>query len=264
LSAQQVVLSKAPAWRGRMGLPAGQAVTLREIATANHAAETPLWQPALELAQALLKQQAPKGASLQVILGGRLVRWLVMEWDPALTRAEERLAVARLRFQQVYGTQALAWQVTLPLQAPGCATLACAVDKALIDALQETSRSMELRLKLVTPYFASAIDRYLPRERASDFWFGLVEPDHLTLGLVCQGQWRQLRSQRLQHSLQSTLQSTMTQMYLSAGLETAPARLLLAGQPPAANSPFTLPCSWLPAGKVAAAQTAAQRMVWGV
>jgi hypothetical protein len=241
LSPDSVVLARQVGrWRKR--LEAGERIACGD--PSNEVAERP-WEAALAaLAQALGRADTGPG-SLQVVLAGRLVRWQLLPWRPELKGPRELATYAGLRFRETYGRCAESWRVSCSPQLPGRAIPACAVDGGLVDGLNRVSQAAGLRLGRVTPYYAAAFDNWrdkLPRETA---WFGLVEPDCLSLGLVRDGSWLALRSERLGRSWPEAVAATMAQLSIATGLDTRDAPLFLTGGNQPALAATDLRCSWL-------------------
>lgn len=247
------------------GRRSADAVDVIELAPA--AAATPAWQPAVDALRDWLAREGQKPADLTVRLSTHLVRWQLLPWQDQLARPQERQAYARLRLRATFGAAADGWRVASAPAAPGQAWPACAVDEALIAALQALPGGG--RLRSVAPYFASAFDHWRGRLGRGSAWFGAVEPGALTLGLLQQGHWCGLRTLRLggagATAWLAQLPALQAQIAVGAGLAAAPeAPLHLAGcveQPaPAGEHPLV----WHAPAGAAAAPSGLARMAWGI
>jgi hypothetical protein len=167
--------------------------------------------------------------ALHIVLSARFVRWQLLPWQPELTQAKERTAYATLRFRETFGRVAETWQVQHALQAPGKVALACAVDAALLETLRSCCAAAGIRLASVTPYFSCAFDRWRNVIQGQTAWFGLIESDNVTLGLLRDGNWIALRNQYLDGAWHNVLPGLMAQMGIPAGLGKDPEPLYLAG-----------------------------------
>ncbi|MDO9165315.1 MAG: hypothetical protein Q7U13_04340 [Rhodoferax sp.] len=245
------------------GLWWSQVVACERIDSMAVADEEP-WRPAVTALARLLAAQRPGKTKLHIVLSGRFVRWQLLPWRPELTQARELSAYASLRFRETFGKAAQDWQVLHAPQAPGKAVPACAVDTALMEALRSTCETGGASLAAVTPYFASAFDRWRGNLNGKTAWFGLIEPDCLSLGLLHDGNWMGLHTQRLDGDWRHVLPGMMAQIGISAGLtETAPP-LYLAGSGEAPLPDPVLAFAWLRPKAQASRAMADCRMALGV
>lgn len=254
--------------RGRRSGDAVEHIDLPQPEAA--AATAPAWQAAVDALRGWLAREGQKPADLSVRLSAHFVRWQLLPWQDQLSRQQERAAYARLRLRGTFGAAAENWRVVGAPAAPGQAWPACAVDEALVGALQSLQSPGGLRLRSVAPYFATAYDHWRGRLGRGSAWFGVVEPGALTLGLLQQGQWRGLRALRLaEHEATpwlDRLPALQAQIALGAELPGAvdlnAVPVHLAGcaspQPAATNDALV----WhAPAG---AASGPLARMAWGI
>jgi hypothetical protein len=188
------------------------------------------WQPAVLALAQWLAGQAGKKLSLHLVLSGRYVRWQLLPWRPELTQAQEVAAYARARFKETFGKVADDWQVLHTPQPPGKTTLACAVDTALLQALQTTCETAGAKLASVTPYFASAFDHWRASLTEKTLWFGLIESDGLSLGLLQDGHWIAQRTQRLDDDWRALLPGMLAQLAIVANLADTQVPVYLAGE----------------------------------
>jgi hypothetical protein len=113
-------------------------------------------------------------------------------------------------------------------------------------ALSSTCEATGARLAVVTPYFASAFDHRRKALDGKTSWFGLIEADCLSLGLLQGGNWVALRSQRLDDDWREVLPSMMVQMGIVANLADAQVPLYLVGEGAAPAPQPGLAFTWLP------------------
>lgn len=226
------------------GVSACGTVAYKQGSTANLAAEP--WRSAVDaLAEFLADKGHRHPKPLRMVLAGRWVHWQLLPWREEITQPQEMAAYAGLRFRETFGAPAQGWQVLHVAQAPNAAIPGCAVDAKLVDALRTTCAGAGAKLSTVTPYFASAFDRWRGALKGNTVWFCLLESDCLSLGLLENKQWLALRSQRLDGDWRETLPGMIAQMGISAGLADAAVPLYLAGpqEPPAPVA--GLPWVWL-------------------
>jgi len=222
------------------------------------------WQPAVAALVQWLGTKRGRKPALQVVLSGRFVRWQLLPWRAELTRPDELAAYAALRFRETFGAVAGDWQLMLSPRPPGKAVLACAVDVALMQALRTTCESVGAKLAAVTPYFAAAFDHWRGELGNKAAWFGLIESDCVSLGLLRDGDWMGLRTQRISGHWCDVLPGLMAQIGIAAGLaETAlPLYLVGEGEPPTPAVGLTF--TWLQPKVPAQGTLPGGRMAMGI
>jgi hypothetical protein len=222
------------------------------------------WTGAVESAADALRAAPCGRAALQVVLSGQFVRWQHIPWMPEISHPQELVAYAQAQFAQVYGARAQDWQITLALQQPGYSTLACAIDRALLMALQSTAQTHLLRLSRVTPYFACAHDHWQSRIADASYWFGVVETGYFTLGLVHLGQWRAVRGQRFTGDVLPPLQACVAQLGLATEVADTTQRIFLVGNVQAPPAQPDFPITWLQPTSRPQPVAPDWRLAWGL
>jgi len=240
LSAQRLTLARSAK------SAACEAINLTQGTQGSSGAVGEPWQAAVAALAQWLAESKQKEPTLHVHLSGRFVRWQLLPWQAELSRPDELAAYAALRFREAYGKAADDWQVLYAPQPPGETVPACAVDAALVAALRNTCESAGATLAMVTPSFAAAFDRWRSSLDKKAAWFGLIESDGVSLGLLRGGHWTALHSQRVEQGWRDALPGMMAQMGIACGLSDAHVPLYLAGGTgvamPVADPGFT----WLP------------------
>lgn len=222
LSAERLAVAKAAAfWPGKFG--EFDAVEL------DSGTQSTSWQPAVAALAAWLASNVGRKPALHIVLSGRFVRWQLLPWRPEISRPDELATYAALRFRETFGQVVDSWEIMLSPQPPGKATLACAIDAALLDALRTTCRGSGAQLAAVSPYFAVAFDRWQHVLGKKTAWFGLVESDCVTLALLRDGDWVGLRTQRVDANGCAALPAMMAQIGICADVAVAALPLYLVG-----------------------------------
>jgi hypothetical protein len=239
LAQHTVCLVQAARW----GL--GPDLLREQLACASAAGASEPWRAAVDALSAWLATQKGKSLRLQVVLSGRFVRWQLLPWRAELSGRSETQAYAGVRFRETFGKLADAWDILPVALPPGRTAPACAVDKALIAALEAACAEHGARLQVLTPYFSSAFDAWRTRLKGNAVWFGTVEADSCTLGLLQAGQWTALQTQRVYADWRDVVPAMVAQIGLASGLELSTAPVFLAGTlaPPVAKPDFAF--SWL-------------------
>lgn len=241
LSAQRITLAR-PAWGWSGKIAACEHIDCR--------AETPStddasWQPAVAALAQWLATKGGAHTTLHVVLSGRFVRWQLLPWQAELSQPKELAAYAALRFHETFGKASDDWQVMHSPQPPGQTVPACAVDAALIAALRSTCDAASATLATVSPCFASAFDHWLTSFNKKSAWIGLIEADCVSLGLLRDGQWLALRSQRVNADWRDALPGMMAQMGIAVGLSEESVPLYLTGGGDAPKPVAGLAFTWL-------------------
>lgn len=206
---------------GRVGRGKTSADPAEVVELAPAVSQLPAWQPALAALAVWLREHRLQRAKLQVFLGGQLVRWQLLEWQPQLASPQELKAYVQLRFRATFGVAADSWHVVHAEPGPGCALPACAIDKALLNELKSLQATADVTVVSVVPHFSAAFDRWRSSVGQQAAWFGVAEPGGLTLGLLRSGVWHGLRSVR--HTDASdwrvALSALQAQIQLASGLD---------------------------------------------
>lgn len=157
----------------------------------------PAWDAALRALAASAEKPEWREADAVVVLSNHFVRYLLTPWSDELSDDREHVEFARHGFSRIYGQSAEQWEVRLALDEVGATHVACAVDRRLIEGVQETSKKNRLRLISIQPYLIAALNQWCDRFREGSRWFVLAEHGRICFALLEHGRWRWLRCQRL-------------------------------------------------------------------
>lgn len=158
----------------------------------------PNWKSALEsVAQALLSRPAWQGADASVVLSNHFARYQLLPWSDEIGSDAELAAYARQSFAQVHGEAAKAWAVSVNDARRGQPTLACAVDRGLIDGLDQAFAVSKSHLVSVQPYLASAFNTLRKGFADEAAWFVVVEDGKLLLSLLLKGNWQAVAARKV-------------------------------------------------------------------
>ena len=154
----------------------------------------PEWRPAVDALPGVLAGFRNHDVSL--VLADQFVRYALIAWNPAVKTEAQWLALARHRLATVHGPAAAEWDVKLTQTAPAGPRLACAVDRALIEALATAFAGTDARLVCVQPFLVAAFNRIRKTIGGGSCWLVIEEPGRLTLAFIDQGVWTAVRSRR--------------------------------------------------------------------
>lgn len=185
------------------------------------------WQAAVQALPEILKG---KSGLASVVLADQLVRYALLPHNDTLKSDEQWAALARHRFSVLHGPRADEWQVKLAATAPHGPRLACAVDKALIQALAETFVRSQLRLSSVQPFLVAAFNRIRRRVGNGSCWIVVEEPGRLTLALIQRGAWVAIRARRSDAQWRKVLGEILERESAFLGLSQPVTRVIVCAQ----------------------------------
>jgi hypothetical protein len=219
---ERLVIGLAP---GRVDLlrlgrwPGRRVVDLTSLACTPAPGEAP-WAAALRTLDAALQstsQLEPSasdgdmpaamsaGASVTVVQSNHFMRYLVLPWQPALTRSSELATLARLRFEQIHGAVVADWTVQLADDGYGAPLLACAVDTGLVSGVHNLLERNGLKLTSMQGLLMAAFNQHrqvlaqaaTAASAAQPAALALIEPGRLCLTLMAREQWLSVSTRRV-------------------------------------------------------------------
>jgi hypothetical protein len=161
------------------------------------------WRAAVDALPAILGGFRNHDVSL--VLADQFARYGLLAWNAALKTEAQWLALARHRLGTVHGAAAADWEVKLTETAPNGPRLACALDRALLDALAATFSAANARLVSVQPFLVAAFNRIRRTIGSGSCWLVIEEPGRLTLAFIQHGVWVAVRSRRADASWRAAL-----------------------------------------------------------
>ena len=174
-----------------------------------------------------------RGVSLEAVISDHFLRYALVPWSRNLVADAERLALARLTFSQIYGSMADDWFVAVGEQKVGQAAFASAMDRGLLQALEEAARRRGMRLRSLRTALGERINRHRTRLREKEFCFASLEPGRLTLAFHGMNGWFAVRSRRVDAGCVEQLAAVLRQEAAAAGANEGGA-LYLASELPEA------------------------------
>jgi hypothetical protein len=157
--------------------------------------DVPNWQASVAILNDWLSKDRSR-RQLRIHLSAKFVRWLLIPWPLQLASNREVHAYAQSQFRSAYGEDALTWRLGMPELVAGEPFLVCAVDAALMSALEQCNKIDGVKIQHVGPYFSAAFDFWRTRMVPKTMWFAVIEPDVVTLALRHEGVWRGISTQR--------------------------------------------------------------------
>jgi hypothetical protein len=175
---------------------------------------------------------APGAKRVRVTLCGGLVHTLALAWPEEVADADETesAALAAHHFRRVFGEAAEGWSCRVDAEE-GALRLACAAERGLLEALQEAARTGRRRLESVQPFFAAAFNAWRREFGRGAALFVTLEPGRWTAALLAGGEWRSLRSGRLEEDVAGALVGLVARETALAGDERLPVRVFAPAYP---------------------------------
>ena len=163
------------------------------------------WRSALRELETVLPTVAKGRLAATLVLSNHFLRYAVVPWRAGLSDGREDLSYARHWFTQVYGQATLQWEIRLSHESSSMTRLASAVDAELLDGLRSVFDTAGIALKSIQPHLMAAFNSARRHLRQRSAWLALLEPGHVCLALVREGQWSRVRSLRTDNTWREEL-----------------------------------------------------------
>ncbi|WP_425253388.1 hypothetical protein ACPJXG_03200 [Janthinobacterium sp. NFX145] len=150
------------------------------------------WEVALAALRGWLEQDGGKKLPLAVSLASRWCAMLMVPWSGALLDAASAQRFLHSQFAAVYGDGARAWRLTADDAPYGKPRLACGIDAALLQGVQEAATAHGRRCLSIEPIVGPAWRSIAGGKPAA---FALLEAGRLLLATTVAGRITALHSQ---------------------------------------------------------------------
>lgn len=175
--------------------PFGRKATVAGSASGKTGEGSPPWAAATSALQNVIEEEMPRRMRVEVLLSDRFVHYQVLPWRPGINSRAEWRAYAQHQFEAIYGEAARHWRMRIDIVPPGRESLACAIETDLIDTLREVAHAGLSRIATLRPNFLFSFGQRRTALRGAQFWFAVVEADHVCLGAFRNGYWVALRNE---------------------------------------------------------------------
>src|SRR5207248_109601 len=132
-----------------------------------------------------------KNPEVSIVLADQFVHYALLPRNEALKNDEQWLALARHRFNGIYGAVAAGWDVKITDTSPAGPRLACALERELLEELAAKVSAGGAALVSVQPFLVAAFNRINEKTRKimgeGTCWLVVEEPGRLTLALLLRG-----------------------------------------------------------------------------
>lgn len=194
------------------------------------------WLGCIEHLERLLQRKQWNDRRVDIVLSSHFVRYQLVPWQTDLSDRDERLAYAGFLFKEVYGAMSGEWEIRLGEQPPGSNSVACAIDRSLLEALRRVAAAGGCRLRSVQPRFVEAFNSVRRSLRGDNLIFALSEPGRLCAGHLRHGGWRSLRNEAVTGAPASALSGVLGQLALTGDEPTGNADVFWLDDGDAASS----------------------------
>jgi hypothetical protein len=150
------------------------------------------WQQSIRTLEMTLPSFIGFKPEVNVTLSNQFVQYLLVPWIDKMSD-EEELVFAQQCFREIYGDAADSWSVRVSPGRAGIASLACAIDTRLLEALRGSLEEMGLDIKSIQPHLMEAFNSCHSTLEGRNAWVALLEPGSLCLGLLRMGQLAWIR-----------------------------------------------------------------------
>jgi len=176
----------------------------------NSNAEVVIWQPAINQLDILINSMKVKSKSqLNITLASDFVRYLALPPQPLYMSTAEKIAYAIAAYREIYGSVVDEWEVRLQDTPMHDTTIVAAIDKRLLEALNQVALKYQLKLITVKPYLMSAFNNLTKQIGRSSGYLVIVEFKRLLLINLQQGKCVNVRMFNLGSDWQAELKSLM-------------------------------------------------------
>ncbi len=128
-----------------------------------------------------------RGADFEIATGS--CRFEVVGWVDGVTSREHRAALARGRFEAVYGSVARDWRIEIAEGGYRRGALAVALPTPMLPAILGACRRAGIRPGAIRPAAGACIDRLLRKAAGGAAWIVVPDRSDTFIGLVDRGSW---------------------------------------------------------------------------
>lgn len=153
------------------------------------------WEPSLAAWRAHVDEAGIAGKRVDVVVADCFARYALVPWPEQNLGRDELEAFVRIQFENLYGEAVRAWTCRYDMRRFGEAGIACAIDTALVDAIELLCTESRCTLTSLRPQFMQAFNA-APMSAGSSALFAVSAEGSCTLGVRDDHGWRSIRSVR--------------------------------------------------------------------
>lgn len=116
-----------------------------------------------------------------IILSNHYVRYTIIPWSIELKGDQERLALAQVCLERIYGDVVNRWSIKVSEARFGQPALVSAIDIELFEILHALGDSTKVKIKSIQPRLMHVINQYVTNIQEPSFRLAMLEPHHLCM-----------------------------------------------------------------------------------
>lgn len=168
------------------------------------------WQSASTSLEKLLSAlQAKPNTNLSIILSSNFVRVQLLPAQKILMNSAEKLAYAAATYKDIYGAEMDSWIIKSHETGFNRASIVAAIDKRLLEELQQVSQQHQVKLVSVQPYLMDAYNRCNKQLGKLRGYFVVIEASKILLLKMQQGQVQTLQTCAIGNDWQQDLKQLL-------------------------------------------------------
>lgn len=159
------------------------------------APDLPAWGVPLQKLDQMLADAA--GTEITITLSNHFVRYTVIPPQTKIANPVELNAYAVFHMREVYGERAAAWVLGVSSWDPCSGAICAAIDRGLLERLEELAGRRKIRLQSIEPYLTAAFDQWCKPLDGERMWFALIEAGRICLASLSSGAWQRICNQKV-------------------------------------------------------------------
>jgi hypothetical protein len=168
------------------------------------------WKVAIQQLETYIKSlNLSKNTQLSVTLASDLVRYIVLPAHEVAMNTAEKYDYVKAAYREIYGAAVDGWKLCVDDAPPRESTLACAIDLALFDALEQLAQQYQLHLQSVQPHLMAVFNQLFADIKHANAYLALVEQTRVLALRLENGMVQQVRCEKLAHDWQANLQQNL-------------------------------------------------------
>lgn len=168
------------------------------------------WQSASASLETLLSSlQAKTNTNLSIILSSDFVRVQLLPAQKISMNSAEKLAYAAAAYKDIYGSDMDSWIIKSHETGFNQISIVAAIDKRLLEELQQVSQQHQIKLASVQPYLMDAYNRCKKQLGKLHGYFAVIEVSKILLLNMRLGQVQNLQTSAIGSDWQQDLKQLL-------------------------------------------------------